>query len=473
MSIRERTGWWLYQATMAVSLLSVAPYLLLRRGRHYLDTLPGRLGLARTPQEDRRQEDRPQEDRPQEDRSQDEGNPLAGALWIHAVSVGEVAVAATLVGALPPELPVVVTTVTPTGQERARASFTKAETSGTTGGRAVAYLPFDLGFAIDRFFRRFSPSALILVEGDYWPLVLREARRRRLPVAVVNGRVGRTSGARLKCMPGLAHRLFFSAVSSFGVQTEDDRRRLVAGGAEAERIHITGNLKYDTPRPVAQDDLEKRVRSLAGGRPILIAGSTMMGEEEQVLEAFRRLGGGERALLILVPRHPERWDAVARLVEGQGLVGLRRSRLGDGESEDEQRTEVLLLDSLGELAALYAVAEVAFIGGTLVPTGGHNPLEPAHFAVPTVVGPSMDNFREMAERFDAEHAWRRAADAVELARVWEDWLRSPEEARACGRRAAELLEANRGALRKTLEMLAPLVDAVRTAQQRTSQNLTK
>jgi 3-deoxy-D-manno-octulosonic-acid transferase len=449
MRIGERLGWWLYQATMAASLLGVAPYLLVRRGRHYLDTLPGRLGMAKPGREDPVRKG---------------GILPTGGLWIHAVSVGEVGVAATLVRALPQELPLVVTTVTPTGQERARASFLKAKGGNTAAERAVAYLPFDLGFAVDRFFDRFSPSALILVEGDYWPLVLREARRRQIPVAVVNGRVGKTSGARLKRVSGLARRLFFSAVGTFGVQTEEDRQLLIAGGAEAKRIHITGNLKYDTPRPVAQNDLAKRVRDLAEGRPILVAGSTMEGEEEQVLEAFRRCGGGERALLILAPRHPERCNAVARLVEAQGFVGWRRSRLGDGESEDERRTEVLLLDSLGELAPLYAVATLVFIGGTLVPTGGHNPLEPAHFAVPTVVGPSMENFHEMAKRFDSADAWRRAADAVELAQRWEEWLQSPEEGRSCGRRAAELLEANRGALGKTLEILAPLVDTVRAVK---------
>lgn len=453
MSIRERIGWWFYQAAMTLGLLATAPLHLVRRGRRDLDTFKGRLGVVPALQEDSNQEN---------------GSSFAGALWVHAVSVGEVAVAATLIRALPKDLPVIVTTVTPTGQERARALFTKAEAKGNekTAARAVAYLPFDLGFAIDRFFRRFSPSALILVEGDYWPLVLREAHRRRLPVAVVNGRVGKRSGDRLKRIPRLSHGLFFSAVTRFGVQTEEDRRRLVAGGAKVERIQITGNLKYDTPRPVALDDLERRVRSLAGGRPILIAGSTMKGEEEQVLEAFRQLGSGQRALLILVPRHPERWDAVWRLVEAHGFVGLRRSCLGADEPRGERPVEVLLLDSLGELAALYAVAEIAFIGGTLVPTGGHNPLEPAYFAVPTVVGPSMDNFRDMAERFDTERAWRRAADATELRQQWEEWLQSPEEARAVGHRAAELLAANRGALNRTLNMLAPLVDAVRAAKNR-------
>lgn len=442
MSLRERTGWWIYQGAMALGLVGAAPYLLARRGSHYLDTLSGRLGRGG---------------------ASTAGDPR-GALWIHAVSVGEVAVAATLARALPPELPWVITTVTPTGQERARAAFLQNDAPAP---RAVTYLPFDLGFAVDRFFHRFDPSALLLVEGDYWPLVLRETRRRGLPVAVVNGRVGKTSAARLRRVPKVARNLFFSAVQTFGVQSAEDRERLMAGGAEGERIRLTGNLKYDTERPSPHPELEEQVRRLADGRPILIAGSTMAGEEEQVLDALRLLGGGERALLILVPRHPERWDGVARLVEAQGFRSVRRTRLGEGATGEgegsEGEIEVLLLDSLGELAALYAVADIAFIGGTLVPTGGHNPLEPAHFAVPTVVGPSMDNFRDMAARFDGDRAWRRVADAAALAAVWSDWLSSPEEASACGRRAADLLAANRGALGKTLDMLQPLLEAAHTA----------
>ena len=432
MNIFERSAWGLYQTAMGATLLTAAPFLLARRGRHYLTTLPGRLGGSD---------------------GIDESFPR-GALWIHAVSVGEVAVAATLIRALPDDLPLLITTVTPTGQERARATFP------ASSQRAVAYLPFDLGFATRRFLDRFEPSALVLVEGDYWPLVLREAERRHMPVAVVNGRVGETSSRRLRRIPRLARNLFFSRVKAFGVQTEEDRRRLIAGGADGDRVQVTGNLKYDTPRPETKKELERSVRALANGRPILIAGSTMAGEDEQILEAFRGLGGGSRALLVLVPRHPERWDAVARLVSDRDFRLLRRSQLESETIPADGRVEVLLLDSLGELAALYTVAQIAFIGGTLVSTGGHNPLEPAQFAVPTVVGPSMHNFREMAERFEADDAWAQVADGQALQRLWDHWLDQPEEAQAKGRRAAALLEDNRGAVHRTLELLAPLLDSV-------------
>lgn len=412
--------WILYQIAYAALLLVAAPVLLILRGRHYLPTLPGRLGGH-------------------------SGRVVRGALWLHAVSVGEVAVAATLARALPEDLPLLITTVTPTGQQRARETF------GRLGERAaVAYLPFDLGFAIRRFMRRFEPRALVLVEGDYWPLVLRHARRRGLPVAVVNGRVGDTNARRLA---RLAHwtRLLFDAVGRFGVQSPRDRERLIAAGVAAEHVTVTGNLKYEAPEPARKPDLEARIARLAANRPILLAGSTMQGEEEQVLDAFEALD--RPALLVLAPRHPERWDEVARLLERREIRFLRRSTRGTEEEIGDETIDVLLLDSLGELAGLYALAHAAFIGGTLVPTGGHNPLEPARFGVPVAVGPSMENFRDMAAELDREDAWARVRDARGLAEVWRGWIDQPETAHRMGARGEALVEKNRGALEKTVALL--------------------
>lgn len=415
---------------MGLALLAAGPLLLARRGRHYLETLPGRLGRdsAREP-------------------------PAPGGLWLHAVSVGEVAVAATLARALPPELPLVVTTVTPTGQARAREAF--------AGRAAVAYLPFDLGFAVQRFFDRFRPGALVLVEGDYWPLVLAEARRRGLPVAVVNGRVGNRSFGRMRRLAPLARRLL-AGVALYGVQDAEDRRRLAALGVPKERVRVTGNLKFEAAEPPLDPALAAQVRRLAGDRAVLLAGSTMPGEEEQVLAAFERVGGGARALLVLAPRHPERWDEVNALLtswgQARGAAHLRRSGLSAaGQSSLTQPISVLLLDSLGELAGLYRLAAAAFIGGTLVPTGGHNPLEPARFGVPLAVGPSLHNFRDVAERFDRAGAWRRVADAAALGDAWRGWLDDPAEAERQGHRGRALVEANRGALVRTLELLAPVL----------------
>ncbi|HVR10256.1 MAG TPA: glycosyltransferase N-terminal domain-containing protein, partial [Thermoanaerobaculia bacterium] len=276
--------WLVYEAGLGLALLTAGPFLLARRGRHYLPTLAGRLGGRGGGGGGSGGED---------------AGATGGSLWLHAVSVGEVGVAATLARALPPELPLLVTTVTPTGQALARKAF---------AGRAqVAYLPFDLSPAVARFWRRFTPAALVLVEGDYWPLLLREARRHGLPVAVVNGRVGDRSFGRLRRLRPLAG-LLFSGIERFGVQSAQDRGRLQALGVEAARLTVTGNLKFETPEPRVDRQLAAALERLAGGRPVVVAGSTMPGEEEQVLAAFAAIGGGRRALLLLAPRHPERWD---------------------------------------------------------------------------------------------------------------------------------------------------------------------
>jgi 3-deoxy-D-manno-octulosonic-acid transferase len=410
--------WILYQVVLALALLVSGPFLLVRRGRHYLPTLRHRLGrFAET--------------------------SVRNPLWIHAVSVGEVGVAATLAQRLPPGLELLVTTITPTGQSRARAHF--------EGRGIVTYLPFDLGFAARRFFARFQPGALVLVEGDYWPLILHHARRRQLPVVVVNGRMSDGTFRRLRRLRPLLG-LLFGAVDRFGVQTAEDRQKLLELGIRPERVTTTGNLKYETPAPEPKPELEAKLVELAGGRPILVAGSTMAGEEEQVLAAFAELGGGDRALLILAPRHPERWGPVSELVERSEFRLARRSAGLSAAPPD-----VVLLDSLGELAALYRIGLSAFIGGTLVPTGGHNPLEAACWGVPVVVGPSMENFHDMARQFDRAEAWHRVANARELATIWGTWLDEPGAARDLGERGLRLIEENRGAVDRTLQLLEPVL----------------
>jgi 3-deoxy-D-manno-octulosonic-acid transferase len=326
----------LYRIAAGLALAAAAPWLLLARGRHYRRSVGGRLGrYAAGPA------------------------PQKGGLWIHAVSVGEVGVAATLLRRLPPDLPLVVTTVTPTGHERARALFAARAT--------VAYLPFELASAVERFLDRFDPRALILCEGDYWPLLLERTRRRGAPVAVVNGRLSDRSFPRLSRFRRWVGPALLDPVARFGVQTAADRDRLRALGVDAERIVVTGNLKFDSPEPPRRPEAEARVEALAGNRPILIAGSTMPGEEEPVLDAFAAAGGGERALLVLAPRHPERFDAVADLVAKRGLTLRRRSadrpaaeRAERAASSNPPRPAssntpppaVLLLDTLGELAPL-------------------------------------------------------------------------------------------------------------------------
>jgi 3-deoxy-D-manno-octulosonic-acid transferase len=411
--------WLLYQLATTIVLILIGPLVVIARRGHHLPTLRGRLGFGSPP------------------------SPGDRPLWIHAVSVGEVGVADTLIRALPDDLPLLVTTVTPTGQERARAQL---------GDRAtVAYLPFELGPVVRRFFERYSPRGLVLIEGDLWPLVLRDARRRRLPVVVVNGRVGDRSHRRMRRLRPLLGPLL-GPVQRFAVQGGGDRRKLEELGVDPERITETGNLKFDTPMPAPVPEAEKLVRHLAAGRPVLVAGSTMAGEEEATLDGLAALAGG--ALLVLAPRHPERWEEVMKLLGERGLAVARRS-----EASGDGRPDVLLLDSLGELAGLYRLAAGAFIGGTLVPTGGHNPLEAARFGVPVAVGPSMENFADIAARFDAEEAWSRVESGTQLGEVWQRWLEAPEHASTLGERGRQLVEANRGALARTLEILTPLTGA--------------
>jgi 3-deoxy-D-manno-octulosonic-acid transferase len=413
--------WFLYQIATTLVLLVVGPFLLLRRGRHYLGSLPGRLGRYT-------------------------GKVPDAPLWIHAVSVGEVGVAHTLVRGLPADLPLLLTTVTPTGQELAKRLFKDRAT--------VVYLPFDLGPIVKRFLNRYSPRALVLVEGDLWPLLLSRVRGRGLPIAVINGRISDRSFRRMARLRPLLGPIF-GPVDRFGMQSAADRQRLLDLGVPAERVVVSGNLKFETPAQRANPELAAALRSLAGGRPILVVGSTMSGEEEAVLAAFRQIGGGDRVLLVLAPRHPERWNEVAALVEAEGVSLTRRTDLNTSSS---QATDILLLDSLGELAAIYEVGLGCFVGGTLVPTGGHNPLEAALHGVAISVGPSMENFREIAAAFEKENAWRQVASSDELASVWNTWISEPDKAAALGKRGLAVIAANQGSLRTTTALLEPLVE---------------
>jgi len=414
--------WILYQLVVSLALLLAGPFLLLLRGKHYLPTIGGRFGFG-PPAE------------------------VATPLWIHGVSVGEVGVAHTLIKALPDSTALLLTTITPTGQAGARAIV--------RANYQTAYLPFELGISIRRFLRRFSPRALVLCEGDYWPLLLHHVNRRGMPVAVINGRISDRSFARMRKLRSLLRPLL-GGIDSFGVQSNEDQRRLVALGVEPSRIRVTGNLKFDASMPDRPEMLERLLGPAAAGRPLLIAGSTMPGEEELVLEAFQAAGGGEQALLILAPRHPERWDAVESLVRSSGVSLNRRSRMAS-DAAASPTPDVVLLDSMGELAGLYASCQAAFVGGTLVPTGGHNPIEPARFGAAIAAGPSMENFRAIATEFDRHHAWIRVQNVHDLAEFFRGAIARDTRLTISGEHAAEIIEANRGALDRTLDLLQPLL----------------
>ena len=317
--------------------------------------------------------------------------------------MGEAALAGTLAARLPADLPLLLTTITPTGQAQASAAAARL------GDRAiVAYLPFELGFAIARFFRRFSPASLVLVEGDFWPLLLRAVQRRGIPTAVVNGRVSDRSFVRLQRFRALALPLFFAPIDRFGVQTEIDAERLLALGVPAERVTVTGNLKFDSPEPPANPELAATARTTRRGpadpRRRLDHGGRRGAAARGVPPPRRRRPDGRRA------RHAGPRAAPSRALR------RRRERLATEvpgfvrrSGPDRARPPLFLLDSIGELAATYRLATAAFVGGTLQPTGGHNPIEAARFGVPVAVGPSMTNFREIAELFDQTGAWARVA----------------------------------------------------------------
>ena len=422
--------WFLYQLAMAAGLGVAAPVLLARRGRHYLPTLPARLG--RLPEA--------RGTRP---------------LWLHAASVGEAGVAATLARALPPDLDLVVTTVTPTGQAAAEKLFEPL----TAGGRSVVvtYLPFDLGWLVGRFLARYAPRALVLFESELWPLLLRDCRRRSIPVAVLNARISDRSYGRMKRAGRLYRRFLLDPLGRLGAQSPQDEERLLSLGARPARTSLTGNLKFDTPEPVPVAGLEQALRDLAAERPILVAGSTMPGEEPIVLDAFEGLD--REALLVLAPRHPERFDEVWREVEERPLAAMRRSRMAAAAGAlPASPPGIVLLDSLGELASLYRLASAAFIGGTLVPTGGHNPIEAARFGVPVIVGPSMENFRRMARDLEAADGLTLAADGEALTEAWRRLLDRPDEAAEQGGRGLAVVDRNRGAVERSVELLSELVD---------------
>jgi 3-deoxy-D-manno-octulosonic-acid transferase len=373
------------------------------------------------------------------------------SIWVHAVSVGEVLAARPLVESLKarfPGLRVFLSTTTVTGNAVARKSV-----RGTDG---LFYAPFDWPGPVRKALATLNPALLVLVETEIWPNLIHEARAKGTRVAVVNGRISPRSFARYR----LVRRWLGSVlhdVDLFLMQGESHAERARMIGAPAEKVRVTGNLKFDAAEaPRASGRL---VRFLLDGqrqyRQMWVAGSTVTGEEELVLRAFHRVR--ERlpeTRLILAPRHPERFSEVPALVEAAGFRCLRRSELDPGRWRGG---EVLLLDTMGELAQIYPLATVVFVGGSLVPSGGHNILEPAVAAKPIVVGPHMENFQEIAEQFRAEGALVQVRSAEELAREVESLLTDEVRRKSLGERARGLIERNRGALGRTLDALGSLV----------------
>ncbi|WP_246172878.1 lipid IV(A) 3-deoxy-D-manno-octulosonic acid transferase [Thermochromatium tepidum] len=368
-------------------------------------------------------------------------------LWIHAVSVGEVQAAAALIRRLLESEPgrrILVTTTTPTGAERLRALF----------GDQVAhrYTPFDLPGVMECFIARVRPQLVIVMETEIWPNMLAVLERHGIPAALVNARLSERSArgyARLPCLirPALAR---FSLIAA---QTRADARRLIALGAPRPCVQVTGNLKFD---PVQPEDLATRageIRHLWGAeRPVWVAASTHEGEEIQVLQAHRRLlAQRPEALLVLVPRHPERFDAVASLIARQGLAFARRSQ----GQEVTPGQSIYLGDTLGELTYFLAAADLAFIGGSLVPRGGHNPLEAAVSGIPILLGPHTFNFAAIVRMLYEAGAAEQVEDVETLSRCLIDLFDAPGRRVLMGERGREVVARHRGALERLWVALAP------------------
>ncbi len=371
------------------------------------------------------------------------------AIWIHAVSVGEAIVARSLVAPLRerlPDHPIFVSTTTVTGQAIARSYASEVD--------GVFFTPFDWRGPVRRTIERLNPCLLVLVDTELWPNLIHESRRFGARVALVNGRISP------KSYPGYKRfkRLLAPALADvdlFLMQGPSNAERAIAIGAAPDRVRVAGNLKFDAlvearpPRVLARL-FEQR------DEPVLLAGSTVEGEESLVLEAFQSLRERWPSLtLILAPRHPERFAPVGRIVAAQGLECVPRSSLHDESSWRGGR--VLLLDTLGELAHTYPLATVAFVGGSLMPAGGHNVLEAAAAGKPVIVGPHMENFQEIADAFLDKQALLQVDSAVGLADEVARLLRDDVSRREIGDRASEVIAAGRGALERTVASLVRLV----------------
>ncbi|HEY6823989.1 MAG TPA: lipid IV(A) 3-deoxy-D-manno-octulosonic acid transferase [Steroidobacteraceae bacterium] len=374
-------------------------------------------------------------------------------VWLHAVSVGEVQACAPLVSALNrrhPHLPLTVTTFTPTGSARARALF---------GNLAeVRYVPYDLPGAVRRFFRRVQPRLAVIFETELWPNLYRECSRRRIPLVLASARISARSVSRYRRL-GALFRETLARTALVAAQGAGDAERFRALGADPATTHVTGNIKFDFELPEGLAARGARLRAqYAPDRPLWVAGSTHGGGEEQaLLEAQRQVRATHPgALLVLAPRHPPRFAEVAQALETSGLAFVRRSEAASGASDAS--CAVLLLDSLGELLDFYAAADLAFVGGSLVPIGGHNLLEPAALGVPILTGPNNSNSEEIARLLIARGAAEVVHDAAELGARVTALLADGAARERMGAAGRASVDSNRGALVKLLALIEPLLE---------------
>ena len=371
-------------------------------------------------------------------------------LWIHAVSVGEVQAAVPLVRALRSggrDLRIVVTTTTPTGQERVRQAL----------GNSVLhrYAPYDLPAAVRRFLARVRPQLVIIMETELWPNILHQCSRQRIPVLLANARLSERSAASYRRVASTARQML-AGVSCIAAQTRQDAARLVSLGARPDRVRVTGNTKFDVRLPASLSEEAQVLRRCFGvDRGVWIAASTHDGEEQQVLQAFETVREAlPDSLLVLVPRHPDRAASVAALARRSGHVTAMRSESPASCAD----ASVFIGDTLGELPLFYAASDVAFVGGSLVQEGGHNMLEPAALGVPVIFGPYVHDVAEISERLSQVGAGRKVDDKGELGAAVVEYMQDANLRHVAGQRGREFVEENRGALNLVMELVDELME---------------
>ena len=377
-------------------------------------------------------------------------------VWVHAVSLGEAVAVAPLVKELHRRYPdhrFVVSTVTETGREAVEERL--------AGVAEHIYAPLDFPWVVSRLVTKLKPVLYLFVETELWPNLLRDLHRRGVPTVMVNGRLSTRSFSRQQWGPvRLFYRAMLRRVTLCLMQSERDVERIIALGADARVVRRTGNIKFDQPIPVSTDrDAIRRGLGLHEREQILVAGSTHSGEEEALIDCYRNVVAHKPdAVLVLAPRHIERAGQVEAMVRSRGLAVQRRSILQPGPPPSAAGPRVILLDSRGELAALYSQAVVAFVGGTLVPVGGHNLLEPAVWGKPVLFGPYTDHCAEIASLLIESGGGRHVADAADLAQQVLHLFVHEEERLAMGRSARQAVEANQGALLATVEAIEQLLN---------------
>jgi 3-deoxy-D-manno-octulosonic-acid transferase len=423
----------LYSLVSLFVLLAVSPYFVYQALRHnkYVGSLGQRLGYLPV------------------------SFNLDGdeSIWVHAVSVGEVLAARPLISELGrqyPKLRIFLSTTTRTGQQLARRNVADVD--------AVFYFPFDWTFTARRTLNVVKPRLFVMMETELWPNLLRECRARGVKTVLVNGRISYRSFPRYRLIKPFFRRVL-ADVDRFCVQGEETARRLTQLGADTSRITVTGSLKFDAldviPTPGRGPERVLRFFRISPNRPVLIAGSTLKGEEEAVIRAFNRVRStGSAPLLIVAARQPERFAEVERLCRHEGLTTVRRSEL---PIDAEPRADAVILDTIGELAQLYQVATVVFVGGSLVSAGGHNILEPAIYGKPIVFGPHMQNFAEIAEEFLTNGAAVQVRFDRELDDEIVSLMSDPVRRARLGAAAKALIDANRGAKEKTISVITALL----------------